>query len=141
MKARGEDLIYKEPFPELLLCILAYKYFYLTQSTDSTDKQIRSMQSLTISLGAASLKLAFRAVKSSDLTCSQRMVPVVFVRSSRGTCNGKGRAVLVIGQTSAKLVTLLKKSLLITKAGRRPVCSWPLFGLKSIVTMSPCRAL
>ena len=43
----------------------------------------------------------------------------------------RGLLLWVMGQTMVRLLTRLNKLLLITKAGRRPFCSWPDWGSKS----------
>ena len=61
-------------------------------------------------------------------TYSHNTTPVVFVLLSRRTWSGKFLSVFVMGQTITSLVFSIKKSLLITTAGRSPACSWPDFG-------------
>ena len=71
-----------------------------------------------ISLGSCSISRCERAVKSRVRVCSHKITPVVFVLESKGMCKGNLLSVFVIGQTIASCVVRLKKSLLITTAGR-----------------------
>src|SRR5699024_2532873 len=90
--------------------------------------------------GTFSMRYAFLAFKSTERMCWQSIEPVVKVRSFKLTLSGKSLLVLVIGQTRAKLLSLLKKLLLTTSAGLVPLCSKPFLGLKSILIISPCFA-
>ena len=73
----------------------------LSALSNDDDALISAMESGKYKLTKEKFDLAF---KSSVLTCSQRITPVVAVRSSRDTCNGNLLSVFVIGQTIAKLV-------------------------------------
>ena len=53
------------------------------------------------------------------------------------TLVGKGRTREVIGQTTANPVLALNAAAEITRAGRRPACSVPLVGSKSVQIRSP----
>src|SRR5699024_5833856 len=90
--------------------------------------------------GTFSMRYAFLAFKSTERMCWQSIEPVVDVCSVKLTLSGKSLLVLVIGQTRAKLLSLLKKLLLTTSAGLVPLCSKSFCGLKSILTISPCFA-
>ncbi len=66
-----------------------------------------------------------------------RISPEIGNPSGRTTLDAKGRTEVVIGHTMANRDGRQNKAGETIKAGRRPLCSRPVLGFKSIQTRSP----
>lgn len=89
---------------------------------------------------AFSMKAICRLLQSSVRIWSTRIAPTI---SFPSIATSKMYPLLceVMGQKSARLLILLYASGEMTIAGRRPLCSCPLVGSKSIHTISPRRGV
>src|ERR1700683_1925399 len=72
-------------------------------------------------------------------TCDVRISPFKGKFAGSTTLEPNGRILLVIGQTISKRAPSYRSWGEITSAGRRPPCSRPVRGSKSVQTMSPAR--